>query len=969
MSPLLPGSPGAPGAAGGPAPAAQKAFDAALDAHDRGQLQQAETLYRQAIAADEHMTVAHNNLGMVLLELARLDEAVAALQRAIKLDPAYAEAYSNLGFALRKLHRDEEAAAAYERFLKLVPDVEEAPKIREWVAKVRAAAPPPPPPPPSPFPPAAAPPPPAPAAPQKKTIIEPPPAAELPVASVADEASELVALSPDGPAPAALAPDLPPAPAPSPAAAAEAAGGKGSQADSEAADFFGGAGDAEAPAAEKPTDLPPELEGSYSEAIAMFQDGEFEDAARLCGTILEKVPAHFHTLILAGRAEIARLDFTRASTLFQKASESKPTEPEAQFFLGQSYEKRGLIEEAQLAYQQCLQLAPDGPRAKRLAKWLERGQAEGKVLGGAAKCDFCLRAVPEQDLSLHDGKKACKNCLESLGIHGTTKKLKKTTQVFEAIKPPARKKSLALFVALGVVAVLAVAVAGGALAGVHRRPPVKGWLIALGLVKPPPPPQIVTPVEPGQILPESLAFGRLEDQFLQPLERLQLDVPLKVAWPGGATAPPDRAEPLKVEAIEKPEGMSFDPVGMRLAWTPGLAAPVEVPSSHKILLRAACGSKSAEASLTIRLEYQVSRPREIDLGLSETWRAAAAGLVLADLDGDDRPDLAAAAGTAGAGTLALLLSRGAAAGEDFGAVRQMDIGGAPMGLEARDFDGDGRVDLAWVDWATGRLCLARAPGGSAAGRIERLGAAGRFTEALALTDFNANGRGQFVTANRQDKTLTATGGDGQKWASVMLPETGAPYVVFALPEARHRKIVGLARSGGTGPGELTFYEMNTAESQAKWIALQKLPLPAGLVLAAAEGNFDGAGRQVAALLFGGPSGGLALVESVGGNRFALRPAGQLGEAAVGLAAADVNGDGRADLVAAAPGALRVLLSNGQGVFLPAARAPAAGLAGPVALWPARGRSPPRVAALSLRGRAMVVELPFPRAGRPTGDEP
>ena len=267
--------PARPGGAGSFSPAAQQVFDAALDAHDRGMLEKAESLYRQAVAADGRMAVAHNNLGMVLIDLGRYDEAVASLRRAIELQPDYAEAYNNLGFVSRKLGRDPEAADAYERFLQLAPDVEDAPKIREWIGRVRAANPPP-----------------APAelSPSiertildlNQTMPELPPLKQDPLMAAASGAVPLP-LEPVGQPGAASAQEQP------------AAGDLTAQAEAEAADFFAGAAapaaeaEPETPAAPR-DEIPPEIEGLYTQAMNQFQDGELEGAVKLCQEILEKCP-------------------------------------------------------------------------------------------------------------------------------------------------------------------------------------------------------------------------------------------------------------------------------------------------------------------------------------------------------------------------------------------------------------------------------------------------------------------------------------------------------------------------------------------------------------------------------------------------------------------------------------------------------------------------------------------------------
>ena len=52
---------------------------------------------------------AHSNLGVVLKQLNRLDEAVASCRQAIALNPDYVEAHFTLGMMLEKSGRHQEA--------------------------------------------------------------------------------------------------------------------------------------------------------------------------------------------------------------------------------------------------------------------------------------------------------------------------------------------------------------------------------------------------------------------------------------------------------------------------------------------------------------------------------------------------------------------------------------------------------------------------------------------------------------------------------------------------------------------------------------------------------------------------------------------------------------------------------------------------------------------------------------------
>jgi protein O-GlcNAc transferase len=65
------------------------------------QLHQAENAYRQALRLAPHVPEIHNNLGTVLKEQGRQDEALAAFKRALTLRPDYASAHSNLLFTLQ----------------------------------------------------------------------------------------------------------------------------------------------------------------------------------------------------------------------------------------------------------------------------------------------------------------------------------------------------------------------------------------------------------------------------------------------------------------------------------------------------------------------------------------------------------------------------------------------------------------------------------------------------------------------------------------------------------------------------------------------------------------------------------------------------------------------------------------------------------------------------------------------------
>jgi len=91
-----------------------------------GDLDQAVSCYRKAVALTPDYAEAHNNLGSALRELGKPAESEACVRRALQLKPDYAEAHNNLGCALRDLNRPEEALTCYAKALQLNPAYAEA---------------------------------------------------------------------------------------------------------------------------------------------------------------------------------------------------------------------------------------------------------------------------------------------------------------------------------------------------------------------------------------------------------------------------------------------------------------------------------------------------------------------------------------------------------------------------------------------------------------------------------------------------------------------------------------------------------------------------------------------------------------------------------------------------------------------------------------------------------------------------
>ncbi len=96
-----------------------EAMQVAVEYHRAGQLQQAEAIYRQVIAADARHAMAHHLLGVLAMQARQPDVAIAQIQRAIALEPNQAAFHANLGDVLRTVGRSAEAKTCFARAIAL----------------------------------------------------------------------------------------------------------------------------------------------------------------------------------------------------------------------------------------------------------------------------------------------------------------------------------------------------------------------------------------------------------------------------------------------------------------------------------------------------------------------------------------------------------------------------------------------------------------------------------------------------------------------------------------------------------------------------------------------------------------------------------------------------------------------------------------------------------------------------------
>ena len=97
-------------------------FDAALAHHRAGRLHEAETLYRQILAANPHHADALHMLGVIAHQSGEDNAARELIARSIALRPGSPDAYGNLGLVLQSLGEWDNAIKCYRQALILAPN-------------------------------------------------------------------------------------------------------------------------------------------------------------------------------------------------------------------------------------------------------------------------------------------------------------------------------------------------------------------------------------------------------------------------------------------------------------------------------------------------------------------------------------------------------------------------------------------------------------------------------------------------------------------------------------------------------------------------------------------------------------------------------------------------------------------------------------------------------------------------------
>jgi len=255
------------------------------------------------------------------------------------------------------------------------------------------------------------------------------------------------------------------------------------------------------------------------------------------------------------------------------------------------------------------------------------------------------------------------------------------------------------------------------------------------------------------------------------------------------------------------------------------------------------------------------------------------GLAVADVDGDGKPDVVVANGTGvggvGPGNVAVLLGNGDGTFKPFVTYAAGDT--LPGSVAIGDVNGDGNPDLVVGSNQTVDVLLGN---GDGTFRTAVTYGSGGFGASVAVADVNHDGKLDIELVNRCTTiTNNLCVGDGS--AGVLLGNGEGSFQPVVTYPAGGENPYGIAVADVNGDGYPDLLTANIVSLSTVYSGA------IGVLL----GNGDGTFRAPIPYLTGGTNG-------------------------TQVAVADVNGDGKLDLVTFAenPAALIVLLGNGDGIF-------------------------------------------------------
>jgi hypothetical protein len=343
----------------------------------------------------------------------------------------------------------------------------------------------------------------------------------------------------------------------------------------------------------------------------------------------------------------------------------------------------------------------------------------------------------------------------------------------------------------------------------------------------------------------------------------------------------------------------------------GMASFYDTSNSYKLLASAVLTPESVAYRFTAAQPAPPSTPQP-------------QRLVVGDFNGDGFADLAVA--NFSSNTVTILLGNGDGTFTALPPAQWQATGNSPSAIAVGDFNGDGKLDLAIVNSADNTVSILLG-NGDGTFQVQTTYATGRSPSSIVIGDFNGDGYADLAVLNSNDSTVTILlgNGDGTFTAQppAQWPATGSSPSAIAVGDFNGDGKLDLAVTNTVsntvtillGNGDGTFTAGPT-------LATGSYPT------AVAVGDFNGDGKLDLAIANDDDNTVTILLGNGDGT---FKPSSQLSATGLNpdsIVVGDLNGDGYADLAVAngLDGTVTILLGNGGGTFttLPSSQSPAAG---------------------------------------------